>query len=164
MKQLTLAETLDVKELDLGASRWFRVDQERITGFAEATEDRQWIHVDEERARETDYGSTIAHGYLLMSLLPNLFFELVEFTDMGMMINFGLDKVRFIAPVPSGGEIQLRSRLLSARKRLGGVLMRIRGEMFLRSTGRRALVTEVLFLALPAAKEEGEGASEGHPS
>ena len=97
-----------------------------------------------------------------MSLLPNLFFELVEFTDMGMMINFGLDKVRFIAPVPSGGEIQLRSRLLSARKRLGGVLMRIRGEMFLRSTGRRALSTEVLFLAFPAKKEE-EG-SEGAES
>ncbi len=156
MKRLTLAETLEVKDLDLGSSRWFRVNQERITGFAEATEDRQWIHIDEERARETEYGGTIAHGYLMMSLLPNLFFELVEFTDMGMMINFGLDKVRFVRPVPAGGEIQLRSRLISARKRLGGVLMRIRGEMYLRSTGKRALVTEVLFLALPA-KDSDEG-------
>ena len=154
MKQLTLADTLDVKDLDLGASRWFRVDQDRITGFAEATEDRQWIHVDEERARETDYGGTIAHGYLLMSLLPNLFFELVEFTDMGMMINFGLDKVRFIAPVPSGSEVQLRAKLISARKRLRGVLMRIRGEMFLRSTNRRCLTTEVLFLAFTADSDE----------
>ncbi len=157
MKQLTLEETLAAKDLDLGASRWFRVDQERISGFAEATEDRQWIHIDEARARETEYGGTIAHGYLLMSLLPNLFFELVEFTDMGMMINFGLDKVRFVRPVPAGGEIQLKSRLLSARKRLGGVLMRIRGEMFLRSSGRRALVTEVLFLALPAKHGEEGG-------
>ncbi|MEM7350721.1 MAG: MaoC family dehydratase [Acidobacteriota bacterium] len=153
MKRLTLAESLEAKNLDLGASEWFLVDQDRINGFAEATEDRQWIHVDEERARETEMGGTIAHGYLMMSLLPNLFFQLVEFTDMGMMINFGLDKVRFMRPVPSGSEVQLKARILSARKRARGVLMRIRGEMFLRDTGKRALVTEVLFLAFP--KEEG---------
>ena len=154
MKRLTLAEALEVKNLELGNSEWFLVDQERINGFAEATEDRQWIHVDEERARETEMGGTIAHGYLMMSLLPNLFFQLVEFTDMGMMINFGLDKVRFMRPVPSGSEVQLKARLISARKRARGVLMRIRGEMFLRETGKRALVTEVLFLAFP--KEEDE--------
>ncbi|MCP3962237.1 MAG: MaoC family dehydratase [bacterium] len=154
MKQLTLADTLDVKDLDLGESRWFLVDQERINGFAAATEDHQWIHVDEERAKQTEIGTTIAHGYLMMSLLPNLFFELVKFTDMGMMINFGLDKVRFIAPVPSGSEVQLRAKLISARKRLRGVLMRIRGEMFLRSTGRRCLSTEVLFLAFTAKSGE----------
>ncbi len=149
MIQLTLAEAQEVKDLDLGTSRWFKVDQERINGFAEATEDRQWIHVDEERARQTEVGTTIAHGYLVMSLLPSLFFELVEFTDMGVMINFGLDKVRFIAPVPAGDEIRLKARLISGRKRLGGVLMRIRGEMYRRSTGRRALTTEVLFLGFP---------------
>ena len=76
---------------------------------------------------------------------------------MGRMINFGLDKVRFIAPVPSGSEIQLKAQLVSARKRLGGVLMRIRGQMFLRSTGRRALTTEVLFLAFTAESEEEQG-------
>lgn len=157
MKQLTLAEALEVKDLDLGTSRWFHVDQERINGFAEATEDRQWIHVDEERARETEIGTTIAHGYLMMSLLPSLFFELVEFTDMGRMINFGLDKVRFIAPVPSGSDVRLKARLISGRKRLGGILMRIRGEMFLRSTGRRALSTEVLFLALPEDEDDAAG-------
>ena len=151
--KLTLAEALEVKNLDLGASSWFLVDQERINGFAEATEDRQWIHVDEERARETEIGTTIAHGYLMMSLLPNLFFELVEFTDMGMMINFGLDKVRFMRPVPVNSEVQLRARLISARKRARGVLMRIRGEMFLKDTGKRTLVTEVLFLAFPAEEE-----------
>ncbi len=148
--KLTLAEALEVKNLDLGASEWFLVDQERINGFAEATEDRQWIHVDEERAKETEIGGTIAHGYLMMSLLPNLFFQLVEFADMGMMINFGLDKVRFMRPVPSGSEVQLRAKLISARKRARGVLMRIRGEMFLRDSGKRALTTEVLFLAFQA--------------
>jgi len=148
--KLTLAEALEVKNLDLGASEWFPVDQKRINGFAEATEDRQWIHVDEERAKETEMGGTIAHGYLMMSLLPNLFFQLVEFTDMGMMINFGLDKVRFMRPVPSGSEVQLRAKLISARKRARGVLMRIRGEMYLRDSGKRALTTEVLFLAFQA--------------
>lgn len=153
--KLTLAETLKLKDHDLGTSRWFRVDQERIDGFAEATEDRQWIHVDRERAaRESDFGGTIAHGYLVLSLLPSLFFELVEFSDMGVMINFGLDKVRFISPVPAGAEIRLKAKLVSARKRRGGVFMRIRGEMYLRTTGRRALATEVLFLALPKAAEE----------
>ncbi len=154
---LTLADTLTVKDLDLGASSWFHVDQDRINGFAEATEDRQWIHVDEERAKESEMGGTIAHGYLMMSLLPNLFFELVTFTDMGMMINFGLDKVRFIRPVPSGSEVQLRAKLISARKRAGGVLMRIRGEMYLKSTDKRTLTTEVLFLAL--RKEDEDEAS-----
>ena len=150
MKLLTLAEALEVKNLDLGASEWFLVDQNRINGFAEATEDRQWIHVDEERASNTEIGGTIAHGYLMMSLLPNLFFQLVKFTDMGMMINFGLDKVRFMRPVPSGSEVRLKARLISARKRARGVLMRIRGDMYLRDTGKRALTTEVLFLAFPA--------------
>ena len=153
MKRLTLAEALLAKNLDLGASEWFLVDQERIDGFAEATEDRQWIHVDQERARESEMGGTIAHGYLMMSLLPNLFFQLVEFTDMGMMINFGLDKVRFMRPVPSGSEVHLKARLISARKRARGVLMRIRGEMFLRDTNKRALVTEVLFLAFPKSDD-----------
>ncbi len=154
--KLTLADTLTVKDLDLGASSWFRVDQDRINGFAEATEDRQWIHIDEERAKESEMGGTIAHGYLMMSLLPNLFFELVTFTDMGMMINFGLDKVRFIRPVPSGSEVQLRAKLISARKRAGGVLMRIRGEMYLKSTDKRTLTTEVLFLALRKEEESGD--------
>ncbi|MEM7588034.1 MAG: MaoC family dehydratase [Acidobacteriota bacterium] len=157
---LTLAETLSVKNLDLGASSWFLVDQDRINGFAEATEDRQWIHVDEERAAQTEMGGTIAHGYLMMSLLPNLFFQLVTFTDMGMMINFGLDKVRFIRPVPSGSEVQLRAKLLSARKRAGGVLMRIRGDMYLRSNDKRTLTTEVLFLAMRKEDEEADAADE----
>ncbi len=151
--KLTLAETLTGKNLDLGASSWLLVDQERINQFAEATEDRQWIHIDEKRASETEIGSTIAHGYLMMSLLPKLFFELIEFTDMGSMMNFGLDKVRFMRPVPVNSEVQLRARLISVRKRARGFMMRIRGEMFLKDSGKRCLVTEVLFLAFTAKEE-----------
>lgn len=153
--KLTLEETLNAENLDLGASSWFLVDQQRINMFAEATEDRQWIHVDAERAKETDIGSTIAHGYLMMSILPKLFFELITFTDMGSMMNFGLDKVRFMRPVPVDSEVQLRAKLISARKRARGYLMRIRGEMFLRDSGKRCLVTEVLFLAFTDSDTQG---------
>ena len=153
MKELSLEEVVAAKDLDLGASSWFAIDQERIHNFAEATEDRQWIHVDVERARESELGGTIAHGFLLVSLLPKLFFEVVRFTDMERMINYGVDKVRFIAPVPSGSEVQLRTKIISARRRLGGVLMKIHGEIFLRATERRCLATEMLFLAFPRTPE-----------
>lgn len=147
--QMTLAEVLEARDLEVGHGPWFEIDQGRIDAFAEATEDRQWIHVDPQRAAETEFGGTIAHGFLLMSLLPKLFFEVVEFTDMERIINFGVDKVRFMAPVPSGDAVRLTVRILSGRRRSGGVLMRIRGEIHLRSSGRRALVTEMLFLVFP---------------
>ena len=150
--KLTLAEVLAAQDLDAGTSGWLRIDQERIDRFADTTEDRQWIHVDVERAaRESEVGGTIAHGFLLLALLPKLFFEVLEFTDLGRMINFGVDKVRFLRPVPAGSEINLRVRIVSGRKRAGGVLMRIRGEMFCRQLERRVLVTEMLFLAFSAA-------------
>ena len=145
--QVALAETLEMTDHELGASEWFRVDQQRINTFADATEDHQWIHVDVERAKESEIGGTIAHGFLMLSLLPKLFFEIVEFPDMARMFNYGIDKVRFLAPVPAGDEIQLKVWILSARRRAGGILMRIRGVMSLRSSGRRAVVTEMLFLA-----------------
>lgn len=155
MKQLTLAEVVEAQEVDLGSSPWLTIEQPRIDQFAEATEDRQWIHVDAERAKDTEIGSTIAHGFLVLSLLPKLFFDLVEFTDMERMINYGTDKVRFISPVPAGGEVRLSAHILSARRRLGGILMRIRGQMYLRATERRVLVTEMLFLAFPR-ENDGE--------
>lgn len=144
---MTFAEALESNDLELGTSDWFPVEQSRIDQFAEATEDRQWIHVDRERAAESELGTTIAHGFLVVSLLPKLFFDVVSFPEMSRMINFGIDKVRFMSPVPAGDSVRLRMVLISARRRSGGVLMRIRGEIFLQSSGRRALVTELLFLA-----------------
>ena len=151
--KLSLSEVLSADNLDLGTSSWVCIDQDKIDQFAEATEDRQWIHVDVERAEASEAGGTIAHGFLMLSMLPKLFFENLEFTDLTRMLNFGVDKVRFLRPVPAGSEIQLKSRLVSARKRAGGVLMRIYGEMFLRDSGRRAVVTEVLFLAFQADED-----------
>jgi len=88
-------------------SGWMTVSQDAIDKFAEATGDAQWIHVDRERsARESPYGSTIAHGFLTLSLLSTLIRESIRFTGLRMAINYGLNKVRFISPVPSGSRIR----------------------------------------------------------
>ena len=92
---------------DLGASDWFEVTQDRVNLFADATEDRQWIHTDPERAAEGPFGGTIAHGYLTLSLLIPLFNELLEVRGVRMSVNYGLEKVRFPSPVRVGGKIRL---------------------------------------------------------
>lgn len=152
--QLTMSQLREADNLDLGASDWFRIEQDRIHRFADATEDRQWIHLDVERARASPFGTTIAHGFLVLSLVPKLFFELAEFPDAGTIVNLGLDKVRFMSPVPSGAEVRLKARVLSARERSGGLAFRVRGTVELRDTGRRAMVAEVLFLAQPVPARE----------
>jgi acyl dehydratase len=91
---------------EFGPSSWFDVTQERIDAFAEATEDRQWIHIDEERAAQGPFGGTIGHGYLTLSLLPAMSYEVVPRQNGGMGINYGLNRVRFPAPVPSGSRVR----------------------------------------------------------
>jgi acyl dehydratase len=149
--QLTLAELMDVRDLDLGSSEPFLVDQPRIDRFADATGDRQWIHVDPEQAAEGPFGGTIAHGYLMLSLIPRLLFEMVSFPDAAVIVNYGLDKLRFLNPVPSGSEVRLEARLVSATERPGGVLFRVRGDLRLAEKNRRALFAELLFMAQPPA-------------
>lgn len=149
--ELTLAELKEVRDLDLGASEPFRVDQRRIDRFADATDDRQWIHVDPEQASAGPFGGTIAHGFLMLSLIPKLLFGMVAFPDAGVIVNYGLDKLRFLNPVPSGSEVRLEARLVSASERSGGVLFRVRGDMRLVERNRRALVAELLFMAQPPA-------------
>ncbi len=91
---------------ELGPTEWLEVDQERIDRFADATGDHQWIHVDPERAAEGPFGTTVAHGYLTLSLLPLLMSGALQLTGYGMGINYGLNKVRFPAPVPSGSRVR----------------------------------------------------------
>ena len=90
---------------EYGPSSWIEVGQDRIDAFAEATGDRQWIHVDPERAAAGPFGTTIGHGYLTLSLLPVMSYEVVPRQDGGMAVNYGLNKVRFPAPVPSGSRV-----------------------------------------------------------
>ena len=96
---------------ELGTTDWVTVDQERINTFADATGDHQWIHVDRERAAAGPFGGTIAHGYLTLSLVIPLLNELVDVKGVSMGINYGLNKVRFPAPVPVGSKIRLAAQL-----------------------------------------------------
>ena len=96
----------------LGISEWLTVDQERINKFADATLDHQWIHVDVERAKvESPYKSTIAHGYLTLSILPYLWNQIIEVNNLRMMVNYGMDKMKFGQPVITGSRVRLVARL-----------------------------------------------------
>jgi acyl dehydratase len=100
---------------ELGVSRWIEVDQASIDAFADVTRDHQWIHVDVERAsNESPYGATIAHGFLTVSLVPGLSKDNYVVQNAKMGINYGLDKVRFLAPVKAGSRIRVRSQLVKA--------------------------------------------------
>ena len=99
---------------DLGSSSWLDVSQERINLFADATGDHQWIHVDVERARTGPFGGPIAHGYLTLSLLIPLWSEILVIEELDMAVNYGLNKVRFPAPVPAGARVQLSATLADA--------------------------------------------------
>jgi acyl dehydratase len=109
----TLAELAAHVGQPLGSSDWVTVDQARIDAFAAATGDQQWIHVDPERARAGPFGTTIAHGFLTLSLLPLLFDSGFAIADVKMGVNYGLNRVRFVTPVPAGGRLRAHFRLLA---------------------------------------------------
>ncbi|MEV6237542.1 MaoC family dehydratase [Lentzea sp. NPDC051838] len=96
---------------DLGYTDWLQVDQSRVDRFADATDDHQWIHTDPERAADGPFGGTIAHGYLTLALLIPLMSQLLEVSGVRMSINYGLEKVRFPAPVPVGAKIRLQGQV-----------------------------------------------------
>lgn len=92
---------------ELGRSRWFEIGQDRIATFADATDDHQWIHIDPERAaRESPFGGTVAHGFLTLSLLPSMLSDVLVMIDAKLVVNYGLNKVRFPAPVPAGSRVR----------------------------------------------------------
>jgi acyl dehydratase len=104
----------------LGYSPWRTVDQAQVDAFAEATGDRQWIHVDPARAAAGPFGTTIAHGFLVLSLLPVLVAEIYRVDGVRMAINYGLNRVRFPAPVPTGSLVRAGARLASVEDVAGG--------------------------------------------
>jgi acyl dehydratase len=101
---------------EFGPSSWIVVDQERITAFADATGDHQWIHVDPERAAQGPFGQTIGHGYLTLSLVPVMSYEVLPREEGGLGINYGLNKVRFPSPVPSGSKVRGTFRVESVEE------------------------------------------------
>ncbi|MBO6783020.1 MAG: MaoC family dehydratase [Alphaproteobacteria bacterium] len=139
---------LDLVGQELGVSDWVLIDQARIDAFADATNDHQWVHVDVERAaREMPTGSTIAHGFLVLSLLAPLSYEILEVENVAHELNYGLDKVRFTAMVPAGSRIRLRQSLVRAEKRDdGAVFLELLGTMELEGSERPAAIIENLRL------------------
>jgi acyl dehydratase len=106
---------------ELGVSGWVEVTQERIDRFAEATGDRQWIHIDPERARrESPYRATVAHGYLTLSMLPVFIYDVIRLEGVRRSVNYGSNRVRFPAPVPAGSRLRGRIRLAAAEAMDGG--------------------------------------------
>ena len=136
---------------ELGASGWVAVDQDRIDRFAECTGDRQWIHVDVERARrESPFGGPIAHGYLTLALVAAMVMELgVIPPDAASGLNYGLEKVRFIAPVKAGARVRTRVSLLSAKQQSGGrMLLKLNCTLEIESEPKPALVAETLCMLI----------------
>lgn len=118
----TMADAKALEGKELGVSNWIVIDQERINRFADATDDHQWIHTDPERAaREFPLGTTCAHGYLTISLIPALIDDLVRFEGLERLINYGINKARFRSMVPSGSQVRMRAVLKSAKKRAGAL-------------------------------------------
>jgi acyl dehydratase len=133
-------------ERELGTSSWVTVEQRQIDLFAEATGDHQWIHVDPEAAALGPFGQTIAHGYLTLSLLPMLLSEVFTVTDARMGVNYGIERVRFPGPVPSGSRVRLHAKLLGTERRPTGLLLHVGVEIEVEGRDKPALVGEVLFL------------------
>jgi acyl dehydratase len=136
---------------ELGASDWVAVDQERIDRFAECTGDRQWIHVDVERARrESPFGGPVAHGYLSLSLVAPLAMEVgVVPPDAAAGLNYGLDKVRFIAPVRAGARVRTRVSLRAVEPQDGGrQLLKLQCTLDIEGEAKPALVAEMLCMLI----------------
>ena len=139
-------ELLRLAGRESGPTSWLEIDQERVNLFADATGDHQFIHVDPEKAARTPLGTTVAHGYLTLSLLPMLSQEIAVMPEgMAMAFNYGLDKVRFPSPVRVGSEVRLRSKILDVtEKSPGRILVRSRATVEIRGLEKPGLVAETL--------------------
>jgi acyl dehydratase len=139
---------------ELGISAWVTVDQERIDQFAACTGDRQWIHVDVDRARrESPFGGPIAHGYLTLSLVAAMVMEIgIIPADAATGLNYGLDKARFIAPVKAGARVRARANLLSAEPQAGRrMLLKLQCTLEIEGEPKPALIAEILCMLIGAS-------------
>jgi acyl dehydratase len=161
MAQYSLAGAPQFVGRELGASDWVAVDQDRINAFAVCTGDRQWIHVDVERARrESPFGGPIAHGYLSLSLVAAMVMEFgVIPPDAATGLNYGLDKVRFIAPIKAGARVRTRATLLAVEAQSGSrVLLKLNCTLEIEGEAKPALVAELLCLLI--GKHDAASASQ----
>jgi acyl dehydratase len=156
MMQYSMSTVAQFVGREFGASDWVTVDQDRIDAFAACTGDRQWIHVDVERARrESPFGAPIAHGYLTLSLVAAMVMELgVIPADAASGLNYGLDKVRFIAPVMAGARVRTRANLIAAEGQGSGrALLKLNCTLEIEGEAKPALIAELLCLLI--ARQHG---------
>ena len=129
----------------LGYSEWHEVTQEQVNRFAEATGDHQWIHVDVERAKAGPFGGPIAHGYLTLALVPTLLPEIVDVSGISMTVNYGLNKLRFPAPVPVGAKVRAGATLSTVDDVSGGVQVALDVTFEIEGATKPVCVAEILF-------------------
>jgi acyl dehydratase len=147
MAQRTFTGIAEVKAAEgehLGYSEWLEITQDRIDKFAEATGDYQWIHVDQERAKEGPFGTTIAHGYLTLSLASFFLPQIAEYEGFAMAINYGVDKVRFISPVKCGARIRAGAEMQAVTDVPGGVQTKVLITIEIEGSDKPACVIESL--------------------
>jgi acyl dehydratase len=147
-KRLNLRKLKAMVGREVGVSDWFSITQGRIDAFAACTEDRQWIHVDPEKATRSPLGGTVAHGFLLLSLLPHFNFENEVFAGrFRMAVNYGLDRVRFPHPVRAGSRVRNKAVLKRLEKRgFRRVLVTVENTMEIEGADKPAMVADVLAL------------------
>ena len=143
---------VDIKDLgtlvgqEIGVSDWVEITQERVNQFAEATGDHQWIHVDVERANaESPFGGPIAHGYLTLSLIIPMYSEVLVVSDAKMGVNYGLNKVRFPAPVPVGTKVRLTATLKDVEEVAGGLQLTVAGVIEAEGGSKPVCIAEPVF-------------------
>jgi acyl dehydratase len=145
MTAVTLAEVPALAGRHLGHTDWREMTQERVDQFADVTEDHNYIHVDVERAKESPFGGTIAHGYLAVSLLAPISQQLLEVTDARTGVNYGMDRLRFPAPLPVGAQFRGGGEVAEASEIEGGVQVKLNLKVEVKDADRPALVAECLF-------------------
>jgi acyl dehydratase len=153
MTTLTIEELETSQGRELGVSPWHEITQEQVNGFADATGDHQWIHVDPERAADGPFGTTVAHGYLTLSMLPMLLAEIVSVSDAVMGLNYGTEKIRFTNPVPVGSRVRLHATLARTARRGPSVIWTVGVQVEIEGKEKPALVGEVVYMAAGAPGE-----------
>jgi acyl dehydratase len=152
MSNLTLSQLGEHVGRELGVSQWVAIEQSRIDAFAACTGDHQWIHVDIERAkRESPFRGPVAHGYLMLAMIAPLSMEVgIMPRDAAAGLNYGIDKVRFLAPVAAGARVRLRVTLVGVEPKEGGqTLMKTRNTLEVEGSEKPALIAETLALLIP---------------
>ena len=140
----SLADLAGAVGTNLGSTAWQTIDQGRINQFADATGDHQWIHVDAEAAKDGPFGTTIGHGYLTMSLCAPFLGELLSVGGISMGINYGVDKARFITPVPAGGRVRGTGEVVSVSDVPGGAQVVVRITIELEGAAKPAAVVDTV--------------------